>query len=385
MRKVSTQALISVISRMLKNQPVSRCDVADAVAVIWNVLPRDQRFGRVRAFFAALRYPEVVIALPVILAALSQRLTEESLCGLFDGFRSQGLFTEEDAPESIPRLLSSVGTGGRQIHTINVSTASAIIAASCGARVVRSGTKRYFGQSGANDFLSHCGILPLRTNERTKTLIDKTGLALLDGDEFSRPARGILELVPRIPLNLKPLFSELARPARHALMLLRPCSSEYAHRGISLPATRHVAEALRSYRGFRKGIVVFSQDTYGRVFDEMSIFGPTEVSEFDESGVTTYELHPEAVGLTRHKVEAIVVDSPEDGYRIIDEVFCGERSLGDPYSELLALNAGGILYAACVVRSIEEGVRVALNAITVGQPSAWLKNYRFYLQRSTTE
>src|SRR5207248_291556 len=98
------------------------------------------------------------------------------------------------------------------------------------------------------------------------------------------------------------------------------------------------------------------QDAYGRAFDEMSNFGPNEISEFDTTGIRTYKLWPQDVGLCVRDVKEIEITDPQVGYRITMEVFQGRRADGDPIFELLALNAGALLYSGGIVASLTEGV-----------------------------
>lgn len=114
-----------------------------------------------------------------------------------------------------------------------------------------------------------------------EVVIDATCFAFIDGDMFNPGARQIVNPMVQAREDVKSLAKALSYPFRHAITLLRPLSSEYAHRGVSLPVKREVAEALRLYRGFRRGIVVFGQDEDGRRFDEFSNVGPTEVSDFN--------------------------------------------------------------------------------------------------------
>jgi len=306
---------------------------------------------------------------------IGTHMTPEVLCGLYDSIKEHGLYREDDSPHKVPRAVSGIGTGGKQIKTINVSTASAIIAASAGGMVLRSGTRGFFSSSGASDFLKAHNIPKITDLALVETMINETGLAFIEGEAFS-PLSQYVKPLTRVRSHTLDLVRTLSHPFRLAIALLRPVGSEYAHRGITLPVTREVAEALRLYRGFKRGLVVFGQDSDGHSFDEFSNVGPNQVSYFDTDGVKTFTLWPQDISLPLRHTEEIEIHDKEYGYSVAMEVFRGKRTRGDPFAELLAFNAGSVLYAGDFVRDISEGVEKSLAAIEGGKPYLLTQRYR---------
>lgn len=368
--------VITIIRKSIYHEKIHKDEVRTSVNYLWDKWSKGGKLNLIRMVIALIRDPAAFLSVPILLIILAQDMTPEILFGVFGSFRDHGLFGEEDSGLKIPNVLSSLGTGGKEISTINVSTASAIIAASAGGKILRSGTRRFFSASGATDFLNAFNIPSIADLALVEPIIKKTGLALIDGEVFNPGSTQIIDSILSASKNIKTLAKTVSYPLRHAVTLLKPAGSEYAYRGISLPITRQVAEALRSYRGFKRGFVVFSHDAYGRSFDELSNFGPNQISEFNGTNMATYTLWSDQVGIQLRNVKEIEITNIHDGYAVSLEVFQGKRAVGDPFAELLALNAGGMLYAGGFVTCVAEGVERSLEAIRKGFPYGLIEQYR---------
>lgn len=369
------EVLISAVRKVMHGEKIEREEIRHTINYLWDKWPQGMRLGPLRILMALLRDPASLLSIPTLGMIMAAQMTPDVLCGLYDSIKDHGLYREDDTSQRVPGVVSGTGTGGKEIPTINVSTSSAIIAASAGGKILRSGTRGFFSTSGASDFLKANKIPTIRDLALVEPMISETGLAFIEGEQFG----GISQFVNPMTQaqgDMKTLVTVLSHPFRHAIALLRPLGSEYAHRGITLPITREVAEALRLYRGFKRGIVVFGQGNKGRSFDEFSNVGPNEVSDFTSDGVRTFTLWPQDVGLPLRQTKDIEVREKERGYMVAIEVLQGKRARGDPFAELLAFNAGSMLYAGDFARDIGDGVDKCLTAIAEGLPYTLVEKYR---------
>ena len=69
-----------------------------------------------------------------------------------------------------------VGTGGDGQNTINISTASAIVAASMGAKVAKHGNRSVSSKSGASDVLTALGVNVNVTPTKARQALDEIGV-----------------------------------------------------------------------------------------------------------------------------------------------------------------------------------------------------------------
>ena len=69
-----------------------------------------------------------------------------------------------------------VGTGGDGHNTINISTASAIVAATMGYKVAKHGSRSVSSKTGASDVLSQLGINIQVPAETARKALDEIGI-----------------------------------------------------------------------------------------------------------------------------------------------------------------------------------------------------------------
>jgi anthranilate synthase/phosphoribosyltransferase len=68
-----------------------------------------------------------------------------------------------------------VGTGGDGSNSINISTASAFVAAACGLKVAKHGNRSVSSRSGSSDLLAAFGINLDMNADKSRTALDELG------------------------------------------------------------------------------------------------------------------------------------------------------------------------------------------------------------------
>lgn len=263
-------------------------------------------------------------------------------------------------PADVGPVFDTCGTGGDGAHTFNVSTAAAIVLASCGVRVAKHGNRAVSSRCGSADVFETLGVaLDAPPDRVVQTLLD-TNLAFFFAPAWhpsmkhAGPTRR--ELGVRTAFNL---LGPLTNPAGARRQLV----------GVSRPEHTELLARTFGLLGTERAWVVHGADG----LDELSTTGFTKVSEFYEGTVRTFYLHPADVGLPVASKESLVGGTAEDNAALIARLLDGETG---PARDIVLLNAGAGLLIAGVAGSITEGITAAGAAIDSGKARATLQRLR---------
>jgi anthranilate phosphoribosyltransferase len=248
-------------------------------------------------------------------------------------------------------LLDTCGTGGDQLHTFNISTAAAFVAAACGVPVAKHGNRGVSSTSGSADCLEQLGVnINLSPQQVTRCLDElKIGFCfaplLHTAMKHAMPVRKQLRF--RTIFNL---LGPLTNPASAEFQLLGTGRKETAHR-----LARALAELGRSH-----AYVVCGADQ----LDEVSLWGTTTAFEVTGAHVLEHHWTARSFGLPEGRLEELRVHSPAESAAVIREIFGGKA--GAPRDIVLA-NSAAALLAARKTEEPREAVQQAAEAIASGR------------------
>ena len=163
------------------------------------------------------------------------------------------------------RVLDIVGTGGDGVGTVNISTGSAILAASCGVKIAKHGNRAVSSQSGSADVLEALGVNIQLSPESVSACIDKLGIGFCFAPNF-HPAMA----------KFRSIRQKLGVPSTFNLMgpLLNPARASHFLLGVSSERLLPLMADLLAQLGVGKSMVV-----YGNGLDEMSSLGKANLIE----------------------------------------------------------------------------------------------------------
>ncbi|MGH7835603.1 MAG: anthranilate phosphoribosyltransferase [Candidatus Binatia bacterium] len=249
------------------------------------------------------------------------------------------------------RVIDTCGTGGDQRGTYNISTTAAFVVAGAGITVAKHGNRSVSSRSGSADVLAALGVKIEAPKEKTEECLEKIGIGFLFAPLLHEAMRHAIG--PRREIGVRTIFNLLGP-------LTNPAFATHQLVGIYDPElTRLAAEVLQKI-GSRRAMVVHGLEG----LDEISLSGPTKISELLDGRVKDYTVTPEEFGLKRCRIEELSGGSPEECAAILRAVLQGEKG---PRRDVALLNAGAALYVSGSAGSMVEGINQAAASIDSGK------------------
>ncbi|MDB5326874.1 MAG: anthranilate phosphoribosyltransferase [Phycisphaerales bacterium] len=260
-------------------------------------------------------------------------------------------------------VLDTCGTGGTGRDTFNVSTAAAILVASCGVKVVKHGNRKASGVSGSADVLETLGVRLDLPPDRLAACLEQVGLCFA----FARNHHPAMKHVSaaRTALGVPTIFNilgPLTNPARACHQLL----------GVyERPLARLIAGVLAD-TGSHRAWVVHADDG----LDELSTIGPTRVCEVKSGHITEWTLDPATLGLKKASLGDLRVSSPTESAAIIRGIMTGQKG---PAYDIAALNAAAGLVITGAASDLSEGLRQVARSVENGNAERTLATLTLFV------
>lgn len=255
------------------------------------------------------------------------------------------------SPRVREELMDTCGTGGG-LSTFNISTSVAFVAAAAGIPVAKHGSRSISSLSGSADVLEALDVNINQSPESVEKLIEEVGIAFLYAPLF-HPVMGKV-LPPEKDLGIKTIFYTIIGP------LINPSKATRHVLGVYKPellgTVSHVAASL----GYKRALFVHGVDG----LDEISLLGKTQINELNDGDITSYEITPEDLGLSRCALAEIATGTPEENAFMIRNVFSGKDK--GPRRQAVVLNAAGALMIGGRADSLREGISLAGELIDSG-------------------
>jgi anthranilate phosphoribosyltransferase len=260
----------------------------------------------------------------------------------------RGRMVRVDVPDG---AIDIVGTGGDATGSLNISTASALVAAGTGVPVAKHGNRALSSKAGAADTLLALGVKIDVGPEVIATCVREAGVGFMFAPMHHSAMRHVgpsrVELGTRTIFNL---LGPLANPAGVRRQMVGVFAREW------LEPLARVLGALGS-----EAVWVVHGDGG---FDEMTLSGPTAVAEFRDGDVRLFEVDPDDAGLPHYPVTAIRGGSAEDNAAALRDLLDGAPGA---YRDTVLFNVAGALVVAGRAPTVKDGVGVAAEAIDSGR------------------
>ena len=263
-----------------------------------------------------------------------------------------------DAP---PGAIDVCGTGGDGHHTLNVSTAVALVVAACGVPVAKHGNRAASSKAGAADTLEVLGLDMDRAGATAEASLRDIGIAFLFAANHHPAMKRITPIRQRIARRtIFNLMGPLANPARTTRQLIGIARPDY------VPL---YADALAQL-GTQAALVVSGEEG----LDELSGAGPSIVVNVGSAAFPA-RVAPEDAGLPRHPIAAIHGGDPAYNAAALRRLLHGETG---GYRDAVLLNAAAALIVAGHSAALPDAAAAAAGTLDDGRANALLDAWIAY-------
>ncbi|MDQ4419975.1 anthranilate phosphoribosyltransferase [Sphingobium sp. DEHP117] len=285
------------------------------------------------------------------LTALTERdETADEIAGAAMAMRERMI-----AIEAPSHAIDVCGTGGDGQHTLNVSTAVALVVAACGVPVAKHGNRAASSKAGGADTLEALGVKLDIAPEVARAQLADLGICFLFAQNHHPALKRMAPIRKSIgKRTIFNLLGPLANPARVKRQLVGIARPDY------VPIYTQALERL----GVERAMIVSGEEG----LDELSISG---VSRFASLGFDLGHdiIAPEGVGLPRHPLSDIRGGDAAFNAAALRRLLEGEQGA---YRDAVLLNAAAALIVAGEAEDGEEAVEEAAEAIDKGLANALL-------------
>lgn len=256
-------------------------------------------------------------------AVIQGELSNEQIAAMLIALKVRGANTEEITGAVAASLQNAkafphpnypfadiVGTGGDGQNTINISTASAIVAASMGAKVAKHGNRSVSSKSGASDVLTALGVNVNVTPEQARQALDEIGVCFLFAQQYHSGFRHVAPV--RAALKTRTIFNILGP-------LINPARPTYHLLGVYAP------ELVKTYA--ETAVALEHQHSFivhGSGLDEVALHGETQVAEIKNGKIEYFTLTPEDFGLKAQSLETLRGGEPQENAQMLTALLQGK-------------------------------------------------------------
>jgi anthranilate phosphoribosyltransferase len=256
-----------------------------------------------------------------------------------------------------PDAIDVVGTGGDQLHSVNVSTMAALAVAGCGVPVAKHGNRAASSSVGSADVLEALGVRLDAPEEVVRACVEGACIGFLFAPTF-HPALGYLTPIRRA-LAFRTVFNVLGPMANPALV------ERFLIGVAQQPLLDKMARVLMA-REVRSAILVHADDG----LDELSLGSPSTLHFVSPEGHAIERMNAgEELGV-HHDASSIRGGDTADNVRAV-------RSFLDatpgPVFDVVCANAALALMVAGRATSLSQGFAFAQASVRDGHAATALE------------
>ena len=355
---MTSPIIAETVRALVDRKDLSRIEAAAAMEAIMSGAATN---AQIAAFLTALRM---------------KGETVEELIGFAQVMRQKAVKVRTRASEVVgatgtdrEMLIDTAGTGGDASGTFNVSTATAFVVAGAGVKVAKHGNRSVSSLCGSADVVETLGINIELSAAKVAHCVDEVGIGFLYAPLLHTAMKHVM--AARREMGIRTVFNMLGP-------LTNPAGANAQVIGVYSDAlTEPLAPALAEL-GTLRAFVVQGDDG----LDEISITGPSHISEVHEGVVRSSTVRPEDFGLPRASLHDLRGGDREENAAIVRQVLAAEAG---PRRDIVLMNAAAALVVGGKAHDFKEGVTLAAQSIDSGAAAAKLAGLITLSQRLANE
>jgi anthranilate phosphoribosyltransferase len=292
------------------------------------------------------------------------RVTPAQIAGLAVALRMKGETVDEvagfaramrrraariSAPKGV--IADTCGTGGDGMHTLNISTAAALVAAGAGVTIAKHGNRAMSSRCGSADVLAALGVKVDAEPSAVERCLLEAGVAFCFAQVFHPAMKHAGP--PRRELGVRTIFNLLGP-------LTNPAGASAQLIGVAAGDLLALEAGALAALGTGHSLVVHGRDGT----DELTTTAPTRAIEVrGHRVVRRLTLDARVFGFRRSRIRDLAGGTPEENAAAILGVLEGKKGA---FRDVALFNAGFVCWLAGIARSPKLGMEAAIRSIDTG-------------------
>lgn len=252
-----------------------------------------------------------------------------------------------------PDAMDIVGTGGDQLHTVNISTMASLAVAGCGVAIAKHGNRAASSSVGSADILEALGVRLDAPPDIVRSCIEEANIGFMFAPTYHH-ALGYLVPIRRA-LNFRTIFNVLG-PLANPAMVQRTLI------GVAQPHLMESMAQVLHTRGVERAVLVNGDEG----LDELSLGVPSTLFTVTYDGIEKSRIDAGLELGRHHDVSTIKGGQTDDNLTIFRDFLEGKQ---DPIFDVACANAGLALMIAGKADSLVDGYTQSADSVINGHAS----------------
>ena len=278
----------------------------------------------------------------ILIALKIKRESKNEILGATKIMREKSL--KINAPEN---CIDTCGTGGDMKGTLNISTASAIVAASCGITVAKHGNRSVSSKSGSADVLEKLGFNISNNINKIENDINNKNFCFLFAQYHHSAMKHVANV--RKTLGVRTIFNLLGP-------LTNPASTKKQLIGVFEKRLTNIHCEVLKDLGSQRAMVVHGSDG----LDEISLSSPSFISELNNDKISNYIFDPKDYNYNYINIEDIKGGDADFNAKKFIEILDNPNN---SFQKIVEINAGAAIYISGLTKSLNDGIKKAHQVI----------------------